>query len=68
MRYRGYEVSINSGGQILEEYSEQVEDEKSVSCWIASEAGKVSTGTILLFSASITNEKQNLTHYTLKGI
>lgn len=43
MRYRDYDVHIECGGSTLEEYSVQAEDDgRTISCWIPSEAGKVS--------------------------
>ena len=44
MRGHGFEVYIKSEGERLEEYAEQIEDddEKTISCWIPSETGKVS--------------------------
>ena len=41
MRNTGLQVLIESDGQVLPEYQAEVGDEKTMSCYIASEVGKV---------------------------
>lgn len=42
MKHKGYEVRVKSEEE-LQEYFEELEDEdKTISCWIPSDAGKVS--------------------------
>lgn len=41
MRNSGLQVFIESDGQVLPEYQVEVADEKTMSCYIASEVGKV---------------------------
>lgn len=43
LQHNGYSAYIKCEGKELEVYGVGVEDEKTVSCWVASEEGKVTS-------------------------
>lgn len=52
LELNGYSAHVNCDGKELETYDVRMEDERTISCWIRSEEGKVVSSLLCISGAS----------------